>query len=138
MDTYTDRLQPISQAWLERNGKWFVPIAIVSVGAFIFGVFIWVTGAIKSTEPYQGALAKAKACPEVQTALGTPITDGFMSTGQINIGESTGSALLEIPISGPKGKANIEVKAEMSSGNWSYSTLEVVIAGQAEKIDLKN
>jgi hypothetical protein len=132
--------QPPKPGWMTRNWKWFVPVTVLAaagaMAAFFFAIFSLVTGTMKSSAPYQHALARAKADAEVQAALGTPIEDGFMSSGHISTSGSTGSASLEIPISGPKGKAHLYVEAQKSAGTWSYTSLDVVIPGQPEKIEL--
>jgi Cytochrome oxidase complex assembly protein 1 len=125
---------------MTRNWKWFVPVTgvagVLMLAAFIYTIFSLGTGMMKSSVPYQQALARAKASPEVQTALGIPIKDGFMASGKITTSGPTGSASLEIPISGPKGKADIYLEARKSSGVWSFSTLNVTVAGQPETIEL--
>jgi hypothetical protein len=50
---------------------------------------------------------------------------------------ASGEANLSIPISGPKGKARIYLKAEKSLGRWNYSDLVVEIEKTGERIDLK-
>lgn len=132
--------QPPPPGWLQRNWKWFVPVTVVSAFCLFLGlIFLFVSaifGIIKSSVPYQEGLAKAVANPQVQSALGTPVTDGFFSSGNISTAGDSGRASLEIPISGPKGKGNIHVEANKSAGVWTYSTLEVAIPGQPEKIQL--
>ena len=120
--------------------KWVVPIIAFSViCVFLAAVFLSVAaifGMAKSTVPYQEALAKAVANPQVQAALGTPVTAGFLVSGNISTAGASGSASMEIPISGPKGKGNIHVEAKKSAGVWTYSSLEVTIPGQPERVQL--
>lgn len=132
--------QPPPPGWMQRNWKWFVPVTVVSAFSlflgFVFLIFSTVFGIMKSSAPYQEALAKAVANPQVQSAIGTPVTDGFFSSGSISTAGGSGSASLGIPISGPKGKGSIHVEAKKSAGVWTFSTLEVAIPGQPEKIQL--
>lgn len=132
--------QPPPSGWWQRNWKWVVPVSVVSAiglcAALIFGIFSLVMGLIKSAEPYKDSLAKAVANPQVQAALGAPVTDGFFISGNVSTAGTTGSASMEIPISGPRGKGNIYVEARKSAGVWTYSTLEVAIPGQPERIQL--
>ena len=72
--------------------------------AFICLVVLIVFSAVKSTAVYQDALATAKANPAVIEALGSPITDGFLVSGNTNVNGAFGETNLSIPISGPKGK----------------------------------
>ena len=132
--------QPPTPGWWQRNWKWFVPVSVVSMvvlfAALILLIFSTVFGMIKSAEPYKDSLAKAVADPQVQSALGSPVTDGFFVNGSISTSGGSGSASLDIPISGPKGQGNIHVEAKKAAGVWTYSSLEVAIPGQLEKVQL--
>ena len=93
-------------------------------------------GLVKSSETYKQAVAKAKTNSAVMEALGSPIKEGFLFAGNINISGSSGEADLAIPISGPKGKATIYAVATRSAGIWTFSRLEVAIRESGERIDL--
>lgn len=132
--------------WWQRNWKWLVPVSAVTViglgAGFVFAIYTLVTGLIKSQKPYQEPLAMAQADARVAAALGTPIEEGLFPNGNINTssssGGSSGSASFRIPIHGPNGRGTIEVEASMSSGVWSYSTLDVLIDGRPERIQLRH
>ena len=91
--------------------------------------------AMKSSDVYKTALARAKADPRVQQALGSDIHDGMFTSGKTNVTGPSGDADLSIPISGPKGKATIYVVATKSAGEWQYSKL-IVKTDNGEEIDL--
>jgi Cytochrome oxidase complex assembly protein 1 len=95
-----------------------------------------VFSAVKSTDVYKDALAKAKAHPAVIEALGSPITEGFLVSGNTNVNGASGEANLSIPIAGPKGNAIIYVAARKSLEEWNYSGLVVKIAKTHQRIDL--
>ena len=97
---------------------------------------IIVFGAIKSTDSYKDAFARAKMHPAVIEAIGLPIKEGFFVSGNTNVNGASGEANLAIPISGPRGKATIYAKAAKSLGRWSYSDLVVEIHTTRERIDL--
>jgi hypothetical protein len=80
---------------------------------------------MRSSDAYTGAVARAKASPEVIEAIGSPVQEGIFFTGQINVSESSGGAILAIPIGGPKAKATIHVSARKSEGRWHYNRLIV-------------
>jgi hypothetical protein len=126
--------------WWTRNWKWFVPIGCFTVlllfAAFVVSIAMIVFSAIKSAGPYKDALARAKMHPAVIEALGSPIKEGFFVSVNTNVNGAAGEANLAIPISGPKGKGTIYVKAEKSLGRWSYSDLVVEIQGTRNRIDL--
>src|SRR5437899_5312036 len=136
---------PNERGWWSRNWKWAVPVGCLApllvccggIGLLITAVF----GAIKSSEPYQEALARAQASPALQDELGQPIRPGFFPTGTISTsfnvpGGETGRADLSIPISRPKGMATLRVMAEKSDGGWTFTTLEAVVAGRQQPIDI--
>jgi hypothetical protein len=126
--------------WWTRNWKWFVPLGCFTV-ALMFLVFagsivVIVFSAMKSTDVYKEALARAKADPAVIEALGSPIKDGFLVSGNSNVNGASGESNLAIPISGPKGKGTIYVSATKSLGRWVYSGLVVEVSGTHKRIDL--
>ena len=119
------------RSWWERNWKWAVPgivmTAMTMLVTFIVAIFILVFSLLKSSDVYKESVAAAKANPEVVAALGTPIEEGFLITGQINISGQAGDADLAIPLSGPNGAATVYVEAHKSGGSWYYTTLSVAL-----------
>ncbi len=119
---------------------WFVPTGclamLVLFAVFIGGIVMLVFGAMKSSDAYKSAVARAKASPEVVAALGTPIEEGLFVSGKVNVEGSSGEADLTIPISGPNGKAKVYAVATKRAGRWTYSTLEVAIDGRDELVIL--
>jgi hypothetical protein len=95
-----------------------------------------VFSAVKSTDVYKDALARAQAHPSVIEALGSPIKEGFLVSGNTNVNGASGEANLSIPIAGPKGKGTIYVAASKSLGRWNYSGLIVEIEKTRQRIDL--
>lgn len=122
--------------WWSRNWKWFVPTGCLTLillfCLFIALIFTVVVGSMKSSDAYKQAVAKAKANPMVVERLGTPLAEGYFVTGNINVHNDSGDADLQIPISGPKGKAVIHAVARKSAGKWEYSRLTITIEGQPE------
>ena len=134
--------QPVTSKpnWWKRNWKWFVPLGCLSVAflflAFVGSILVIVFGAMKSSDVYREALARASADPTVIEALGSPIKDGFLISGNTNVNGASGESNLAIPISGPKGKGTIYVSANKSLGQWNYSGLVVEVGQTHERIDL--
>jgi hypothetical protein len=104
--------------------------------AFVGSVVLIVFSAVKSTDVYKDALARAKAHSSVIEALGSPIKEGFLVSGNTNVNGASGEANLSIPISGPKGKGTVYVAANKSLGRWNYSGLIVEIEKTHQRIDL--
>jgi hypothetical protein len=111
-------------------------VPLILGGAFATFIILVVFGAMKQSDAYKMAVARAKADPRVTSALGTPIEEGWYLSGNTNVNGSSGDADLSIPISGPKGKGTIYAVATKSGGQWSYSKLQVKIDSSGETIDL--
>jgi len=128
-------------SWWQRNWKWFVPTGccltpLLLGGAFAIFILVVVFGAMKQSDAYKIAVARAKSDPRVTSALGTPISEGWFLSGKTNVNGGSGDADLSIPISGPKGKGTIYAVATKSAGEWSYSKLVVKVDASGETIDL--
>jgi Cytochrome oxidase complex assembly protein 1 len=138
--------QPLAQPatskpnWWKRNWKWFVPLGCFTVAllflVFVGSILVIVFSAIKSTDVYKEALARAKSDSAVIEALGSPINDGFLVSGNTNVNGASGESNLAIPISGPKGKGTIYASANKSLGQWNYSGLVVEVGQTHQRIDL--
>jgi hypothetical protein len=104
--------------------------------AFVASIALIVFSAMKSTDVYQEALARAKANSAVIAILRSPIKEGFLISGNTNVNGASGETNLSIPISGPNGKGTIYVAANKSLGRWNYSGLIVEITKTHQRIDL--
>ena len=117
-----------------------MPLGCITVAllflAFVGSILVIVFSAMKSTDVYREALAHAKAHPAVIDALGSPIKDGFLISGNTNVNGASGESNLAIPIAGPKGKGTIYVSANKTLGQWNYSGLVVEVGKTHERIDL--
>jgi len=126
--------------WWNRNWKWFVPVGCLSMlllfAAFIALMISLVFGMMKSSDVYSQALTRAQANPAVVEALGSPIRDGYLTSGNISETGPSGTAELSIPISGPKGSGTIYLEARKSTGQWSFDKLVVEIEKTNRRIDL--
>lgn len=129
------------RGWFGRNWKWFVPVSLLTLvllcsGCF-FGLFGGVAEVIRSAEPYQVGVERARADAAVVEALGEPIEEGFFVQGTVKIENQGGNASLAVPISGPNGSATLYVEATRTAGAWTYQVLEVDVDGREERIDLR-
>ncbi len=132
---------PPTRSWWQRHWPWAVPTGCVTLLAllavFVVGIVTVVMAAMKSSDAYKTAVQQAEKNAQVINALGTPITEGWILTGNINVAGGSGHADLAIPIAGPKGKAAIYVVANKSEGAWIYSTLKVHVNSTGETIDVR-
>lgn len=122
--------------WFFRNWKWVVPaLLIVFLGlplALIGSVF----AAMKNSDVAKESLLRAQGNPLVVQKLGTPIQEGRMVSGSINISTTSGDADLAVPISGPKGQGKIYVTAHKSAGAWDYQVMEAALEGSDQGVNL--
>jgi hypothetical protein len=68
-------------------------------------IVVLVFGAMKSTDVYKTAIARARASGAVTDALGSPLKEGWFLSGSTNANGSSGNADIAIPISGRKARA---------------------------------
>lgn len=124
----------------KKGCRWGCIIPVGCLGLFLLcgggigGIFYAATSAIKSSTVYTDAVKTAKADPEVQQLLGTPIEVGMIMTGSINVQNSSGTADIEIPITGPNGAAKIHAVATKANDKWTFTTLQVY--NDTKQIDL--
>ena len=132
--------QQEKRGWWSRNWKWFVPVGCLSmlvVGAVVIALIVTlVFGALKSSDVYKQALAKAISNPTVIGELGEPIEAGWVVSGSISVNGSSGEADISIPISGPKKSATVYAVGRKSAGEWKFSRLEVEIPNRPLRINL--
>jgi hypothetical protein len=91
---------------------------------------------MKQSDAYKIALARAQANPAVIEAIGSPISQTGIVSGNSNVNGAIGEANLSIPLSGPKGKAALYVEAKKSADTWFFQTMVVKIEKTGERIDL--
>ena len=103
---------------------------------FIALVVVAVFGAMKSSDTYKTAVARAKADPRVEEAIGAPIKEGLFVSGSTKVTGDSGTSDITIPIHGPRGDAKIYVVATKSEGKWEYSKLVVKVEKTGDTIDL--
>ena len=122
------------------KSPWFwvgIGCAAVTVAIIAFVVFILVVvfGAMRSSTPYQEAVKRAQTDPRVIELLGRPIKTGYFFSGSVKTENRDGTATLDIPLTGPKGKATLRVEAIKKRGRWTYTEL-IVTPATAPEIDL--
>ena len=121
--------QQQQRGWFARNVLWLLPCGCLTIiGVAVGGVFLIISvvmGAMKSSDAYKNAMTRARADQRVVAAFGTPIKEGTMVGGSINVSGGSGQASLAIPVSGPKGEGKVYVEATKSAGTWSFQKLLV-------------
>lgn len=124
------------KGWLARNWVWLLIALAVCGAVFLFGIFGLIVRAIRGSDVSKEAVARAQSNPVVVQHLGTPISEGWLVLGSINVSGTSGNADLAVPLSGPNGKATVYVRARKTAGKWNYSFMQAAIEGSDERIDL--
>jgi hypothetical protein len=124
------------KSWLARNWFWLLIALAVCGVAFVFGIFSLIVGAIRGSDVAKEAFARAQSNAVVVQRLGTPISEGWLVLGSINVSGTSGNADLAVPLSGPKGKATVYVRARKAMGKWNYNFMQAAVEGSDERIDL--
>lgn len=94
-------------------------IAVLGIGAIVMIVF----GAIKSSDVYRGARAKAEHDPRVIVALGAPVHPGVWVIGRVDISNGRGNADFSFPLIGSRSRGRVHVVAFLDGDGWHYSEL---------------
>jgi len=111
-------------------------VPVLCIAGFVLAIFYFVMGVVKESDAYKTALARAQENPAVIEAIGSPISQTGIVSGNSNVNGATGEANLSIPLRGPKGKATLYVEAKKSTDIWYFQTMVVKIEKTGERIDL--
>jgi hypothetical protein len=125
-------VMPIKQSFLSKKGKWTVAISV----GIAFLLSIVVIGSIDNSEVCRFAVQQAQSHSVVGERLGQPIKRGLIVGGSIKMSGSSGSANLEIPLSGPRGSGTVYAVAVRTVGIWKFETLKLAVQGDSNRIDL--
>jgi len=120
--------------WWSRNWKWFVPVGCLSIlamcGCCFGGIFFTSTTAASHSHAYQEALSRAKANPEVQQALGTPIATGWVTQGGVEMSGGQTHVQAHVSLHGPKGEGTLIFIAVEQGKEIAFQQLDVVVGHQ--------
>ena len=121
-----------NEPWLSKH--WKRNLAIVGGFAAVLMVVLFVI--LGDSDVSRMAIAAAESNPVVKQRLGAGIKRGFFTSGSIEIDGPSGHADLEIPISGPRGKATIYAVAKKSAGIWKFEALDVAFDEASPRVSL--
>jgi hypothetical protein len=131
-------------SWFSRNWKWVVGLGcglpllcclgtVALGGAGVFTAF----NAIKENPVYLDVQKRLSESPQAAEVLGKPIgLEGFPITN-IQSGPTETVIELRLDARGPKGRANVVVKATERDKKVTYSRFEL-ITPQGEHVDLRD
>ncbi|MEZ5302769.1 MAG: cytochrome c oxidase assembly factor Coa1 family protein [Verrucomicrobiales bacterium] len=128
--------------WFRRNMLWVIPsgcllFVLLPIGGcalFIGGIF----STLKNSEPAERSLEMIARDPAVIAELGSPVEQGWMVGGNINLANADGHADLHYPVSGPSGSGSARILATRSANLWTFDEITVTIDGSGKVIDVLN
>jgi len=130
----------LPKSWFSRNWKWLVPTAVlgfVALVALAAGMLVsFVFGLLKSSEPYQHAVAAASTNPNVVRELGAPVAPGWYVSGSVSVSGTSGEANLAIPLNGKLRRGTVYVVAKKTDGAWTYGRLQMLVDGDEFPLEL--
>jgi len=117
---------------------WWQRVAIGATGflAFAAVLTVVVTGALKSSDAYQGAVSAVQASPLAREQLEPPIVPGWFVTGSIRTSNQHGTAEMAFQVSGVRSEGTVRLSASREAGHWEFDLLKLDTA--ARSIDLLN
>jgi hypothetical protein len=92
---------------------------------FVNNLYNNTIGALKSSDVYKEAVAKARADPTVRASLGDPITENWWVVGSLDNNSRKGALVLSL--TGPKGMGILMAEVDKKGDKWDYTKLEVQI-----------
>jgi hypothetical protein len=117
------------KSWLDRHAGWKIPLGCLAVvallAAFVGAIFTIVSYSFHKSDVFREAIARAERSREVTDRIGSPLQPGWLPQGQIQVSGSTGTAQMAIPVTGPRGKATINLDARKVAGSWQFLSLQV-------------
>jgi len=123
-----------------RDAGWKLALLFL-IGAALLAAFVGLLFGVLSysfhnSYVFNEAISRAERNPQVVSRIGTPLRPGWLPEGHIRISGDSGTAHMEIPVTGPRGKATIRLDASKASGTWHFSVLEIEFEGQTRWLDL--
>jgi cytochrome oxidase complex assembly protein 1 len=124
------------RSWLGRNWKKLLAAMFLCGAVFVVGIFTLIMGAMRGSDVAKEAISRAQSSTILAQRLGAPISEGWLVSGSINVSPGAGDADLSLPISGPKGKGTVYVRAQKTAGTWEYIMMVATTEGSNDRIDL--
>ncbi|MDQ7070778.1 MAG: cytochrome c oxidase assembly factor Coa1 family protein [Rhodobacterales bacterium] len=124
---WKNRIWADEDHFVRTQKKWARVGAFVFIGFFalIGGSIYSITALMKNNGATDLAMATLQNDPRVLAAFGDPVKINGFVWGNISTQNRSGSAILSIPISGPKCDGAVDARATKTAGQWALSLLVV-------------
>ena len=113
------------------------PLIVLAAAGFTAGIVWLIHFLLRTSEPCQMALREVRQTPRAAAVLGLPIEATFFLSGSIKVRNSTGKAVLSVPVRGQHGSGLIHVKATKSGGQWTLTSLQLENGATREVLVLR-
>jgi hypothetical protein len=112
----------------DRRRMWVVLGAVL---VFCVALFSLLQILFAHSAAYRSGLEALTGNPAVIQALGSPIKPGFIANGRINQSNDRGSAVMDIPVSGPRASGTAHVEAFKTDRGWQLSQIRLTLSSGA-------
>ncbi len=113
---------------------WIIGGVMATILACTALIFFVIFSSMKSSQAYVRGIQAARSSATVQEVLGTPLQEGFFVSGSVSDSGATGSARLNIPLSGPRQSGTLTIVAFKQESTWRLDTLYLDAGGQTYQI----
>ena len=122
--------------WWKRNWKWFVPVSGISLFLILIlsssnvgEIGVDLVQAYSDTELYNNALKKVKSNKKVIELLGEiePIDKLAILEGAVRYSNNNKTVNSSIRVIGKKGKAKMDISANLINNSWAYQKINTRI-----------
>lgn len=120
---------------VQRYWAWGGLALLVAWILFAALILLVVFATLRQSDAYQKSWDLVQKNPQVIERLGTPLKSSWFVTGDVKTSTGTGHAEISYSISGPKGTAEVYVKARKVIDHWEFQEL-LVIQKYQEAIDV--
>ena len=119
-----DHFKRVQKAW----ALWGLASWVLVIGGFV-ALFFSIFGILKSSEPYQAALAAVRADTAVVEMLGDNIKDGPLPSGSLSTNLTGGTAQFVFTVEGSRNSATVTTRSVRENGIWQMRYLAVTPKG---------
>ena len=125
-----EEFRSVQRKWtLWSLGIWAAFALSVAAAVFI------VISAVKGSDVYKLAVARARASQEVVAITGLPLSSGFPA-GEVKVSGPSGKASFSFGLEGPRGRGTLHVEATKSVGLWNFDRMVFEEAETGRRIDV--
>ena len=125
------------QAPPRRRSSWRLFITLIfGIAVFACALIVFIFSMLRNAEAAKLALAQAESSPAVTQRIGSPLKEGWIVSGNVQVVNSGGHAELSIPVTGPRGSGTLYVEAKKQAGLWKLTLLEFAPKDSTERTRL--